>query len=72
MQIADNEAYQARCFSLTSIWMGDRSYVNFAEGMSALSYVWLCTCMLHTSHVKASFLHEIVHGGQETWEKFAR
>ena len=25
--------------------MGDRSYVNLAEGISAVSYVWLCTCM---------------------------
>jgi hypothetical protein len=36
--------HQARRRSLTRIWMGDRSYVNLAAGISAVSYVWLCTC----------------------------
>ena len=42
--------------------------MNFAEGMSAVSYVWLCTCMLHRLHVNTSLWHDVVHDGQETGE----
>lgn len=49
-------AYQARCFSLTRIWMGERSYVNLAAGMSVVSYVWLCTCVEVPVHVGRSVL----------------
>lgn len=41
-----SHTYHARGFSLTRIWMGDRSYVSLAAGMSVVSYVWLCTCAM--------------------------